>query len=50
MDVFVFIIAIILVITTMIMLYIMCEHNKLRTLVMSLALQQVKELSASLIK
>ena len=49
-DVFVFIIAIILVITTMIILYILCKCNKLRTLVVSLALQQVKELSASATK
>ena len=33
MDVSVFIIAIILVITTMIILYVLCKHNKLRTLV-----------------
>ena len=45
-DTFVLIIAIILVITTMIIIYILCEHNKLRALVVSLALQQVKELKA----
>ena len=45
-DIFVFIIAIILVITTMIIVYVLCKHNKLRTLVASLALQQVKEVSA----
>ena len=50
MDVFVLIIATILVITTMIILYILCKHNKLRTLVVSLALQQVKEVSASATK
>ena len=50
MDIFVFIIAIILVITTMIILYVLCKHNKLRTLVASLALQQVKEVSASATK
>ena len=44
-DIFVFIIAIILVITTMIIIYTLCKHNKLRTLVGSLALQQVKEAS-----
>ena len=31
----------------MIILYVLCKHNKLRTLVASLALQQVKEVSAS---
>ena len=46
MDIFVFIIAIISVITTMIILYVLCKHNKLRTFVVSLALQQVKEVSA----
>ena len=45
-DIFVFIIAIISVITTMIRVYILCKHNKLSTLVASLALQQVKEVSA----
>ena len=45
-----FIIAIILVITTMIILYVLCKHNKLRTLVVSLALQQVKEVSTSATK
>ena len=46
-GVFMFIIAIILVITTMIILYTLCKHIKLRTLVVSLALQQVIEVSAS---
>ena len=41
-----FIIAIVSVMTTMIILYILCKHNKLRTLVVSLALKQVKEVSA----
>ena len=45
-----FIIAIISVITTMIILYILCKHNKLRTLVGSLALQQAKEISTSTTK
>ena len=31
----------------MIILYILCKHNKLRTLVANLALQQVKEVSVS---
>ena len=38
------------VITTMIIIYILCKYNKLRTLVVSLALQQVKEVSASTTK
>ena len=42
-DTFVFVIAIISVATTMIIIYILCKHNKLRTLVPSLALQHVKE-------
>ena len=50
MDIFVFIIAIISVITTMIIIYALCKHNKLRTLVVSLTLQQVKEVSASTTK
>ena len=49
-DIFIFIIAIISVITTMIVIYTLCKHNKLRTLVASLALQQVKEVSASTTK
>ena len=50
MDIFVFIIAIISVITTIIIIYILCKHNKLRTLVVSLALQQVKEVNTSATK
>ena len=50
MDVFVIIIAIISVITTMIILYVLCKHNKLWTLVVSLALPRVKEVSASTTK
>ena len=42
-DVFVFAIAIILLISTIIIIYAICKHNKLRMLVMSLALQQAKE-------
>ena len=45
-DVFVFTIAIILVISTIIIIYAICKHNKLRMLVMSLALQQAKEVRA----
>ena len=49
-DIFVFIIAIISVITTMIIIYALCKHNKLRTLVVSLALQQVKKVNTSTAK
>ena len=48
-DVFIFIMAIISVITTMI-IYILCKHNKLRTLAASLVLHQVKEVSTSATK
>ena len=40
---FVFIIVIILATTTMVIIYTLHKHNKLRALVVSLALQQVKE-------
>ena len=49
-DIFVFIIAIISVITTIIIIYALCKHNKLRVLVTSLALQQVKEVKAEEIR
>ena len=42
-DIFVFTIAIILTLTTLIIIYGLCQHNKSRTLVASLALQQVKD-------
>ena len=45
-HIFIFIIAIISVITTIKIIYTSCKHNKLRTLVQSLAVQQVKEVSA----
>ena len=45
-DIFLFIIAIILAITTTIIIYALCKHNKLRTLVACLALQKVKEVRA----
>ena len=50
-DIFVFVIAIISVITTIIIIrYALCKHNKLRVLVTSLALQQVKEVKAEEIR
>ena len=45
-DVFVFIGAKITVITIMMILYVLCKHNKLRIFVVSLAPQQVKGVSA----
>ena len=44
-DICTFTRAILLTITTLIVIYVLCKHNKLRTLVASLALQQVKEVS-----
>ena len=49
-DIFVFTAAIILAIATIIILYLVCKHNKLRTLVASLTLQKVKELGTSVIE
>ena len=46
LDVFVFVIAIISVMSTLIIIYTICKHNKLRTLETSLALQQAKEVKA----
>ena len=48
-DIFVFVIAMILVITTII-IYASCKHHKLRALVTGLALQQVKEVKAEEIR
>ena len=45
-DVFVFVIAIMSVIPTIIIIYAICKHNKLRALVTSLAFQQAKEVKA----
>ena len=42
--------AIILAIAAMIILYLLCKHNKLITLVASLVLQEVKEVGASAMK
>ena len=49
-DIFVFTAAIISAIATVIILYLLCKHNKLRTLVASLLLQQVKEVGTSEMK
>ena len=45
LDIFVFTVAIISAITTLIILYLLCKYNTLRALVAHLALQQVKEIS-----
>ena len=49
-DIFVFIIAVISVITTLIIINILCKHNNLQTLLASLALQTLREVSASTTK
>ena len=49
-DIFVFTAAVILNIPTIIILYLLCKDNKLRTLVASFVLQQVKEVGASAVK
>ena len=45
-KIFKFVVAIILIIATVVAIYAICKHNKLRALVTSLALQQVKEVKA----
>ena len=42
-KIFKFVVAIISIIATVVTIYVICKHNKLRALVTSLALQQVKE-------
>ena len=42
-KIFKFVVAIISIIATVITIYVICKHNKLRALVTSLALQQVEE-------
>ena len=49
-DAFIFITAIISVKTTMIIIYTLYKHNKLRALLMRLALQEVKEVKAEEVK
>ena len=46
-DIFVFTAAIISTIAAIIILYLLCKHNKLRILVASVLLQQVKEVGMS---
>ena len=45
-KIFKFVVAIISIIASVITIYTICKHNKLRALVTSLALQQVKEVKA----
>ena len=45
-KIFEFVVAIMLIIATIVTIYAICKHNKLRALVTSLALQQVKEVKA----
>ena len=45
-KIFKFVAAIISIIATVVTIYAICKHNKLRALVISLALQQVKEVKA----
>ena len=42
-DIFVFISAIILLLTTTLTVYLLCKHKKIRVLIASLVLHQVKE-------
>ena len=45
-DIFLFITAVISLLVTTLAIYLLCKHKKLRMLVVSLALQQVKEVGA----
>ena len=45
-KIFKFVVTIISIIATVVKIYVICKHNKLRALVTSLALQQVKEVKA----
>ena len=45
-KIFKFVVAILFIIATIVTIYVICKHNKLRTLVTGLALQQVKEVKA----
>ena len=45
-KIFKFVVAILMIIATVVAIYATCKHNKLRVLVTSLALQQVKEVKA----
>ena len=45
-DIFLFITAVISLLVTTLVIYLLCKHKKLKTLVASLALQQIKEVRA----
>ena len=47
MDIFVFIPSIISLISTTLIIYLLCKHKKIRTLIASLVLHQVKEVGAT---
>ena len=46
LDVFLFVTAIVSLLVTALVLYILCKYKKLKTLVASLALQKIKEVGA----
>ena len=47
-DIFMFILAIILLLATTLTMYLLCKHKKLRVLIASLVLQQVKEVGTEM--
>ena len=47
MDIFVFISSIISLISTTLIIYLLCKHKKIRTLIASLVLHQVKEVGTT---
>ena len=47
LDIFVFVSSIISLISTTLIIYLICKHKKIKTLVASLALHQIKEVSAN---
>ena len=47
MDIFVFASSIISLISTTLIIYLLCKHKQIRTLITSLVLHQIKEVSAS---
>ena len=47
LDIFVFVSSIISLISRTLIIYLICKHKKIRTLVASLALDQIKDVSAN---
>ena len=47
MDIFVFAFSIISLLSTTLIIYLLCKHKQIRTLITSLVLHQIKEVSAS---